>query len=219
MITVFTAIFWKFDVLKLQPKQDIPVKFVCFYDEKPDMEDWAEEQREIRIDNRFKHLSNPIRSKFFRTHPFDFFDGDTIWIDGSWRLLRDDSVSFFVGREDKSCVISTIKHPERSTIESEAKFCIDRVKYRWLPMLEQIEFYKNIWYKDESWLSAVWLIFMKKNAGVISMLNFRWWEILLRWQMDQLSFEFARWALPVQHEYIDINLRDNDYISFLNPHT
>jgi len=218
MITVLTAIYNKFDTLKLQPKQNIDCKYICVCDVKPDMEAWAEDQREIMYFDSFKHFTPAIKSKYVRTHPFMFTDNNVVWIDGSIQFTSDDIVELLSEWWKAYHRLSTVIHPERNSIKEEAQFCVSMnyKKYQWLPMLEQVEFYKNVWYKDDLRLSAVWLLYMKNDYSVVDMLDKRWVEILTRWPMDQLSFEPCRWLCKVTHKYLELNLWDNKHFKVLN---
>jgi len=65
-----------------------------------------------------------MRAKYFRTHPFEYFDADkVIYMDGSARLLREDSVRYFAD-QIKEHDIYNIQHPNRDNIYDEAKFCM-----------------------------------------------------------------------------------------------
>jgi hypothetical protein len=67
-----------------------------------------------------------MRAKYFRTHPYEFFPNSdyVIWIDGSAKLQRNDSIEFFINHMKEKSDIMTWKHPDRDCILDEAKFSL-----------------------------------------------------------------------------------------------
>ena len=224
---VFTAIYWDKDILKKQPKQSIPVDWVCFTDS-PNLEceEWAREQRDIRVLSPHKHLHPRMQAKYFRTHPYDYIDsGAVMYMDWSARLLRSDSVAHFVWQMlDKSDIL-TFQHPERNCIVDEANFCsgqwqpqtID--KYKGLPMREQVERYISKWFPKNYGLTWTGLLIHKRgNSKTVDFLQRRWTECLEWGYQDQLCFDPLVYFLKIHRQRLQENLWKNDYITFLNPH-
>lgn len=220
-ITVFTAIYWGIDTLKKQPQQDIPVRWVCFTDdENIKCEDWAREQRDIRVVAPHKHLHPRMQAKYFRTHPYDYLDSKIVfYMDGSARLKKTNSISHFVGQYlDKSDIL-TFQHPERNCIYDEAVFCKTREKYLWLPMEDQVTRYWMKWYPKNYWLTWTWVLITKKsNTKIIDFLHKRWTECLEWTYQDQLSFDYLVWKEWIKRQRFTDHEWNNDYIDFRNPH-
>jgi len=87
-----------------------------------------------------------MQAKYFRTHPYEFFDTEIcIWMDSSGRLLKKNSIEHFVKQMKKNSDVITFKHPERNCIYDEMVFCElnprAQKKYKGLPLREQVEYY------------------------------------------------------------------------------
>lgn len=225
VVTVFTAIFWDYDTLKMQPEQKINCRFVCFTDN-PDLriERWAENQREIIVVDKNPYFHPRMKAKWHRLHPYEYFDGTVMYIDGTARLKKRDSVEFFVNQLQDNDIIC-FKHPERNSITQEMEYICNyngkrRKKYKWLPLREQVESYIANWFPDNIWLSATWLLIHKKSDRLIDFLD-KWYQENVKWSyQDQLSFEPTIYFNNINRKHIDIewDLRNNDYITFLEWH-
>lgn len=225
---VYTAIFGNKDILKKQPQQTIPVSFVCFTDDPNiECEDWAKEQREIRVIQPHKHLHPRMQAKYFRMHPTDFLEAKTIiWMDWSARLLRDDSIEHFMSQFlVKKSDILCFQHPERNCIYDEAEFCkylwktntIE--KYKWLSLQEQVGWYKDKWFPKDYWLTATGLLITKSDNIRIKDFFHKWRTECLEWTyQDQLSFDYLVWKEWIKRQWLQENLWINDYIDFRNQH-
>lgn len=224
-ITVYTAIYWDFDPLKFQPKQSVDCEYVCFTDNLHlSCESWAESQWRIIQDTRNRHLHPRMRAKYFRTHPYEFFPNSdyVIWIDGSAKLQRNDSIEFFINHMKEKSDIMTWKHPDRDCILDEAKFSlwIKFKKYESLPLVEQAEHYISLWYPEHYWLSATWLLVTRPSHKIIEFFHERWNECLEWTYQDQISFDYLVWKNFIKRQWINNkwNLWINDYIDFRHPH-
>ena len=220
-ITVYTAIYWWIDVLKTQPTQDIKLNWVCFTDN-PNLEcePGAKEQWEIKVIPTYKHLHPRMQAKYFRTHPYNYIDSDTVvYVDWSCRFLRSDSIRHLTWEMlDKSDIL-TAQHPDRNCVADEANFCFNIPKYRWLPMSEQVRHYFSRWYPKQYWLTWTWILITKKsNEKIRSFLRDWRVENLVRWYQDQLSFDPLVWKRWVKRQWLQENLWDNQYFNFSNPH-
>lgn len=230
VVTVYTAIFGNYDRLKKQPEQSIDVRYVCFTDSKSlQIEKWAEKQREIRyIDlnsdeySGLKHLHPRLQAKYFRTHPYEFFKWIVIYMDWTARLKSEKSLEFLSSSHQRWWDIICFKNPERDNILDEALFCqnnTDRFrKYKWLDMISQARHYIDGWFPLENWLNASWFLVMRLNSKLNEMLDARWLENLNFTYQDQISFEPMIRKYNINRQWIDYNLRNNPYISFLEWH-
>lgn len=232
-VIIITSIYWKYDILKSQPKQTIPVEFVCFTeDDSFPVEKWADNQWDIVVvnDPELDEMHPRMWAKRYRTHPFSaLYDIWTeveqwdivIWMDWSARLLSEKSIENLLNQCPENFDICTFKHPERNDIYEEAQFCVDNniPKYKDLPMLQQVERYRKKWYPEWSWLSATWLLIMKRSRKLEMMLDSWRYECVQYTYQDQLSFDYLVWKCWISRGHILDNLRYNDNINFLNMHT
>jgi hypothetical protein len=62
-----------------------------------------------------------MRAKWYRTHPYEHFNGVVMYMDGTARIKRWDSVEFLTNQL-KSNEIVCFRHPERDNIVDECKF-------------------------------------------------------------------------------------------------
>lgn len=221
-VTVYTAIYWWIDVLKVQPKQNIPVNFVCFTDDPNiECEQWAEKQREIIVTSPHKHLHPRMQAKYFRTHPYDYIDTDMVmYVDWSAKLLKEDSVEHFINQMLPKSDIMTFQHPVRNCIVDEMTFCLDIPKYKWLPMKQQVERYLAKWYPKWYWLSATWLQITRKDNEKAKQFLRDWrTECLERTYQDQLSYDYLVWKNWIKRQWVQDNQRYwYEYICFNSPH-
>jgi len=220
-VIVYTAICWNHDVLKKQPKQDIPTRFICFTDWPVKIEVWA--KREIVTMDIFKHLSPRMKAKYFRTNPDELFEWNwtIMYMDGSGELIDQESVSYFTKQLNKD--ILCFKHPERNCIYKEAEYCYNNwntiPKYIWQPMIEQCQYYLDRWHPKERGLSATWLlIYSLENKKVIEFLH-DWRTECLAWSyQDQLSFDYLVRRNWIKRQRLSDFQWENKYINFLHPH-
>jgi hypothetical protein len=226
---VFTAIFGNYDILKVQPNQDIRCRYICFTDRLDlHQEIGASDQWELVLVEDNDDMHNRMKAKYFRTHPFmeipDWKWEPIIYMDGTARLLRWDSISYFIDSMLEKSDILCIKHPERDCIYDEAEFIAGDTrrwkKYNGLPVLEQVDSYKKLGYPSKNGLSATGLLVMRDNTKLAEFLN-EWYNECIRWTyQDQLSFDYLINRLGIKRQWLNIegNLWDNEYISFLSAH-
>lgn len=238
-VTVYTAIYGWYDVLKRQLQQTIDVNFVCFSDWKDFLaEAGAAQQRDIKLQpvdktkqrkesvkgHEWQANHSRMQAKYIRMHPFEFFPNNefVIYIDWSARLLSNNSIEFFVSHFDPDADIMMRKHPVRDCIYDEAKASMEHLKYKTQDINGQIRHYKDeLKHPPHAGLSASGLMVIRNNEKVRKFLH-AWRTENLRWTyQDQLSFEPLARIMGIKRQRIDPiygNLRHNKLIDFLNPH-
>lgn len=219
LVTVYTAIYWDKDYLRLQPKQTMNTRFVCFTDN-PDIEyeKWARQQREIIVDAPYKHLHPRMQAKRYRMHPSKYFDTPiVIRMDWVSKLLRNDSVEKFVSELEEDTDILCFKHPERDCIYDEADFSFSMEKYLWQPWQSQAAHYKTEWFPEHYWLTWTWLLVSRiHNSKIKSFFEKRRHECLLRSYQDQISFDYLVRKTWIKRSRFNIEWTEwyNNYIDF-----
>jgi hypothetical protein len=99
------------------------------------------------------------------------------------------------------------------------EFCLPLLKYAWLPMKEQVEWYIKKWYPVDYGLTWTGLLIYKRdNENTKEFLHKRWCENLTWTYQDQLSFDPVVYFTKIKRQWLEENLLRNDYINFLNPH-
>lgn len=222
-IVVYTAIFGDYDILKLQPKQNIDCDFVCFTDNPKILcQRWAEKQRKI-IPCKIEKRHSRLNAKRYRTHPSIVLPGYDVFVYLDWSaILQSENAIERVVNNLWSDDLLVFKHPERNNIRDEAEFTAKakRKKYEWMEqkMIDQVAHYKLQNMPNNMWLSATWLIVShntKKNAEFFEdrrKENIKWTY------QDQLSFEYVVRKHKIKRWHITDNLWHNDVVSFLFPH-
>lgn len=223
VVTIYTAIYWDYDVLKKQPEQTIPCRYICYTDWKLQIEKWAEKQWKVINDANRKHLHPRMRAKRFRTHPSELFkSGDIVmYIDWTARFQSNDTVEHFVKQMLSKSDILCFQHPQRDCIYDEADFCVKNSieKYNWLPLRQQAQYYMDKWHPKHWWLSATWMLISKLwNEKTKEFLHKRWTECLERTYQDQISFDYLVKNLGIKRQRVQEDIRKNPYITFTSPH-
>lgn len=224
MITVYTAIFGDYDKLKKQPKQSVPCAFLCYTDWDQEQEGWV-----VAKEDKFKHLHPRMKAKRYRLHPFRYescYNNQyVVYIDWSWQIKSPKFIETVVNQLiEKDLDILTFQHPLRDCIFDEAEASMDMPKYKGLPIMQQALHYINVRkYPYHNWLSASGMLVIRRSQRVHQMLHDRWQENLMRTYQDQISFWPVAWKHGIKHGVftendLPVNLRDNQYIDFLNPH-
>jgi hypothetical protein len=214
-IVVFTSIYWKYDILKKQPKQTVDCEFVCFCDHTPEIEEWAEWT--IIHSSTYQHLNPRMQGKYIRMHPFQHINADIyIYVDWTLRFKSDNAVEDLIWQLHGDILV--FSHPERRTLDQEAQACIQqKLFYKWSLFEIQVNAYKNMWYID-NWLFATGIMIYKRNSKIENMFNERWWECLSWTEHDQLSFAYLLWKHDIAVDTIYGNLWNNKYLQFIYPH-
>jgi hypothetical protein len=164
-----------------------------------------------------------MRAKRFRTHSQDVFEGGDMfmYIDGSWRIEKNDTVEHFVKQFLNKSDILCFEHPERHCIQDEADFVLEvkRNKYKGLPIKEQAQYYASQWFPNDYGLTATWMLIFRYGNEKTKQF-FKDWrtECLTRTYQDQISFDYLVWKNKIHRSRVQEDLRKNRYINFLSPH-
>lgn len=224
MPIIYTAIYWWYDNLKVQPKQTVECEFLCFTDD----DKMQSDQYQIAHMHTLKHLHPRMQAKFFRTHPILLAKEEwqiMIRLDGSCQIKSEKFVEEIVKRfeEDKDLELINFIHPVRDDILGEAEFSLTMEKYKWLPLIEQAMHYIENGYKRNSWLSATWMLAFRITRKITDVFNARWNENLLWSYQDQISFDITMDLWKVKRSYfwdiVPFNIWNNPYVDFLTPHS
>ena len=234
-IAIYTAIFGHYDDLKEPAAQEIDCDFFCFTDAPP-LHDTAWRIVRVRPDprlhprmqaKRYKVMSHevfPGGRLAFRYDPFAplrfsrrRYDA-TIWVDASLSVF---SARF--ARDIANCIAKTswamFAHPDRDCIFEEAVASSAMLKYRNLPIDEQVENYRRCGIQPHSGLHACGVIARKEPLPAqLRQANNVWWAENLKWTyQDQLSLRFVLHQLGIGVDLIPGNLWRNEWFDCI-PH-
>ena len=233
-ICIYTAIYGDYDDLKEQPRQTLDCDFLCFTDNSSvQARGWevayrpgAPEMHPRMQAKYYKLMNHKIFAPPRRWWPFNGGTGRrrydfTIWIDGSVRLKSESFVEEMIGFLGKYGMAMFV-HPERDCIYAEAQVCLhpDFLKYRGLPIREQVESYKFEGYPEHNGLMAAGLILRDMRRRELHQINEDWWQENLRWTyQDQLSLPYVLWKNSYGYDPINLNLWGNHLFDLTAHHS
>lgn len=217
MINVITAIFWDYDTLKLQPKQDVECNYICYTDN-PNLkfEEWADKQWTIIVDNSKNLLLHTrMRSRWYKYH----YETDwiVVWIDGSIRMTKENSISHAINELWKNDII-TFKHPTRGCIYKEAEECLTHIKYQHFgdKILQHISQYTD--YPINGWLSMVCVLVMKYSKNIQLAFNELWNDLTKYTYMDQFWFDPLCKKYKIKKVWFMDDMYSDEYFTIKNAH-
>lgn len=165
-----------------------------------------------------KKGSPRMAAKYFKCNPHKELNCDiSIWIDGSGTIKT--------GKFIQRCVemlgdydMLAFKHNERDCIYKEADFCEWFEKYRNVDIRGQVEYYRKMGHPENAGLWACGLVVRKHNARTRRFNSLWWWHNKRFTYQDQLSFPICVKKSGVKLKTLELDLNDNNLITFLTPH-
>jgi hypothetical protein len=226
---IYSAIYGEYDTLKDQPRQTIPVDFICFTDS-PSLVPIGPWQI---IRNTRRDISPRMRAKYFKimshriflhgratlleTLPYGIWCQLTwydylIWIDGSIQIYRADFAERMISYIRDSGWTMFV-HPDRDCIYDEALASKKMRKYQALPIREQAESYRAEGYPEHNGLMATGIIGRNARDDRISEINEMWWQENVQWSYQcQMSLPVVLWRLGQSYDAINLNLWQNELL-------
>lgn len=229
---VYTAVFGGYDALKQPAQQDETCEFICFTDapisSRPNSWRIIHIKTDPRLSPRmqakqFKLLSHRIfpggrlawrYAPFTRRHSADL----SIWIDASVQIksagfVRD--LRAGLGARDWAMFV----HPDRDCLYEEARVSAAMVKYRGLPVIQQVEAYRSIVPQHGGLYACTTIVRREPARELIRNANELWWQENLKWTyQDQLSLPYVlRKVVECEPASIPGHLRSNGWFDII-PH-
>lgn len=226
---IYSAIYGRYDRLKKQPDQTIPVDFLCFTDCADLDQDGSWQvirniRRPLSPRMRAKHLkilSHRIfprgRPNLLETFPtgirrqlasYDYL----IWIDGSVQITNPDFAETVIGNIRKSGW-TMFSHPDRECIYDEASVSTKLEKYRDQPIAEQVESYRAEGYPERNGLMASGIIGRDARDERMVAINEMWWQENQKWTHQcQISLPVVLWRLGHSCDQIRANIWNNEWL-------
>lgn len=201
-VAVVSSVYGAYDPVVPPPAQSIDVEWVLVTDGEP-VDGW----RTI-IEPR-PHLHPRMAAKVPKCRPDLYTDADvTVWLDAAARIKAHDTIEQLTATPAAFCLFS---HPERSTVEAEAKYSADALKYHGLPMAAQVAAYRAAGMPS----AGLWAAGCIVRHGVFPRFGERWLAEMARWGwQDQLSLPFVLWQTGLMVSPLPGNLWSNDLIEW-----
>lgn len=188
MLTVYTAIFGRYDTLKEPTSRCDGTSFVCFCDEL--LESLPDSRWELRrVPRRFM---DPCRdARMFKLLSHMFIDTDvSMWIDGSFELIGDVTRTVCLSALN-GADLACHKHDTRDCVYEEAAEVIRLGRADSDIVARQIAEYSAIGLPEhEGMISSGILI--RNRSTTLEEFERRWWaELCAGSRRDQISFPYA----------------------------
>ncbi|MDE3086644.1 MAG: DUF616 domain-containing protein, partial [Acidobacteriota bacterium] len=169
-----------------------------------------------RVEVRRPRFEHPrLSAKWFKIRPEKELPGYryTIWIDGGI-VLSTASFADTVLSALNGSGLAFFKHPVRENIFDEAEASKTLPKYAALPLIEQVEHYRNRGYPGTNGLFAAGVIVRDNSKRALRSFGRRWMRENLRWTyQDQLSLPYVLWRSGITPGTIPYDLWDNPLFS------
>lgn len=214
---IYTSIFGSYDGLIPQPKFK-NIDFICFTDQDFKSKNWIIKKQSPPFPN-----DNTRSSRVFKILPHKYLQeyDRSVFIDGNYIVKN--NITQLIDRLDKSDML-VFDHNQcddaRNTVQEELNSLI-KIGNKENPevMKKQVDEYIEDGFPDNTGLvSSAVLLRNHMQPNVINTMNF-WWEQLLKHsRRDQLSFNYAAWKTNLNYQYVDGDLRSNQYVKMLGKH-
>jgi len=199
-ITVYTAIFGGYDILRDPQNHNKGCRYLCFSDspQKSNVWETVTQQRVMPtavLDARFRKI---LSHKFVDTEY-------SIWLDGNLQLRADpiEVVAKYLVNRDMALFV----HCERDCIYQEATTNIFMRKAPAEDINKQISRYRAEGYPAHNGLAETSILIRRHTPKVVAFNSLWWAEILRGTHRDQLSFNYVIWKMGMQYEAIRENFR------------
>lgn len=193
MITIYTAIFGDYDILKDPLFINKNIKYICFTDQdfKSDVWDIRKVEREESDPRREARKYKILSHKYIDTEI-------SLWIDGGYQLIKNPlpHIKKMLSITDMACSI----HPSRKCIYDEAERCLQINKGDPRKIRNQISKYAREKYPSNNGLIHSSVLLRKQSQEVIK-IEEDWWKELTKFSVrDQLSFNYIVWKNNFKYE-------------------
>jgi len=199
-ITVYTAIFGDYDILRDPEEHNPGCRYACFTDSQKTSDIWqvVMQQRLTSTAVRDARLRKILGHALINTKY-------SIWLDGNLQLLIDPVkvVTQHLAVYD----IAVFAHCERDCVYQEATTNILMHKAPAEDVRKQVNRYRSNGYPEHNGMAETSILIRRHTPEVIEFSR-RWWaEIIRDTHRDQLSFNVICWELGMEYEAIKGNFR------------
>ncbi len=199
-ITVYTAIFGDYDILRDPQNYNPDCRYACFTDSQQDSDIWqvVMQQRLMPTSVRDARLRKILGHALINTKY-------SIWLDGNLQLLIDPVkiVTQYLAVYD----IALFAHCERDCVYQEAATNVLMHKAPAEDVRRQVDRYKSEGYPEHNGMAETSILIRRHTPKVIKFSRLWWIEIMRETARDQLSFDYVCWKMGMQYEAIEGNFR------------
>ncbi len=151
-IVIYTCIYGNYDDLTTSIKQDIDCDYICLTDDeklKSDIFkviiykplDYYENKHLIQKQNENIMNTMLCRSNLFLLEPLKKYD-ICIYIDANMSMDKPNTISNILKNSISNKLMILSKHNERNCVYKEAMFCLNRIKFNNIDLINQMKKYK-----------------------------------------------------------------------------
>ena len=200
-ITVYTAIFGNYDILRDPEGYNPGCRYACFTDSRQSSDIWqvVMQQRLMPTAVRDARLRKILGHALINTKY-------SIWLDGNLQLLEKDPVKV-VTQYLAVYDIALFAHCERDCIYQEAATNVLMHKAPAEDVNKQMVRYRLNGYPEHNGMVETSILIRRHTSEVIEFSR-RWWaEIMQGTARDQLSFNYVIWKMGMDYRPILGNFR------------
>jgi len=199
-ITVYTAIFGDYDILRDPENHNPGCRYACFTDSQQDSDIWqvVMQQRLMPTAVRDARMRKILGHALINTKY-------SIWLDGNLQLLIDPVkiVTQYLAVYD----IALFAHCERDCVYQEAATNVLMHKALAEDVNRQVAQYKLEGYPEHNGMTETSILIRRHTPEVIEFSRWWWMEIMKETARDQLSFNYVCWKMGMQYQPILGNFR------------
>ena len=194
-LTVYTAIFGDYDVLKEPLYTNKNIKYICFSDRKYKSKVW-----DVRVIERTEPTPRRDARKI-KVLSHKYIDTPiSIWIDGGRMITKNPEP--YVKEALKKAVFLAGVHGKRNCIYDEAIRCIKAKKGDKLLIAEQVVRYIEEGYPENNGMINSTVLIRRITPELIQVENDWWYEIKNGCCRDQISFNYVAWKNNFKYSFV-----------------
>lgn len=199
-ITVYTAIFGDYDILRNPQNYNPDCRYLCFTDNPQDSDVW-----ETVMQQRL--MTTPVLDARLRKIMIHTFIDTkySIWLDGNLQLLENPVK--VVTKYLVNHIMALFAHCERDCVYQEAATNILMHKAPAKDIRRQVNRYRSEGYPEYNGMVETSVLIRRHTSEVRTFSTLWWAEILQSTHRDQLSFNYVCWKLGMTYQSILGNFR------------
>jgi len=194
-LTVYTAIFGDYDILKEPIYTDNNIKYICFTDTKYKSKVW-----DVRVVERTEPTPRRDARKI-KVLSHEYIDTPvSLWIDGG-RMVIKNPVPYVKEALKKADLLAGV-HGKRDCIYDEARRCIKAGKGNHLEISQQMLRYLAEDYPEHNGLINSTVLIRRITPELIQLEKDWWYEIKNGCVRDQVSFNYVAWKNNFNYSFV-----------------
>lgn len=207
-MTIYTAIFGDYDLLKPPLRTTAGWRYLCYTDRPLRCQGW--EVRQVPV-----LAGGPQRTaRHYKINSHLHLPGQaTIWVDGNFRVVGDLDELW----KRSTSPVTALFHPFRKCLYQEALALLKGGRDRPRLILDQASRYLQAGVPERFGLVASGVL-LRRPTEAVAAFNATWWEEVGKGSVrDQLGFGWAAWTHPGLYDTLPLDYRRNEFLKYL-PH-